>query len=199
MQAASDTLPTIAVFDFDGTLITGDSLWAFFAFIAGWPRVISVLAKATLLFPFRPRRDSFRTFLKEQLLQRLVAGKRVKELAPVIEKLRHWMTWNEAIRRKLLEHRAQGHRIVIATGALDLYMPALLADVPHDALLSTKAEVKDGVVTGAMPEGNCVRLRKAALVAAYLKANGPFGNSFGYGNAPPDLQMLALLKHRVVV
>ncbi len=41
---------TLAVFDFDHTLITGDSLWPFLAAVAGWPRALLALAEGVGLF-----------------------------------------------------------------------------------------------------------------------------------------------------
>ena len=206
ISAPSDEARGIAVFDFDGTLIEGDSLWAFFAFAAGWPRVIAALvecgaylAAGRLRNNADPELADARTYLKALLLLRLLAGRKTAELTPVLARLRGWLRWKDAIRQTLLEHHAKGHHIVIATGALDLYLPALLEGLPHDAVLCTHVGVANGVIEGTMPDGNCVRERKAEMVAAYLAAHGPFGESWGYGNLPHDLPMLNLLKHQVIV
>ena len=74
-----------------------------------------------------------------------------------------------------------------------------MQDLPHDAIICTQIEVKDGAVIGTMVRGNCVRQRKAELVEEYLERNGPFAESWGYGNLPHDLPMLDLLKHRVII
>jgi phosphoserine phosphatase len=50
-----------------------------------------------------------------------------------------------------------------------------------------------------MTKGNCVRLRKAERVAEWLQDNGPFDDTYGYGNAPHDLPMLELLNHKIIV
>jgi phosphatidylglycerophosphatase C len=99
----------------------------------------------------------------------------------------------------LQEHYDQSHHVVIASGSLDLYLPELVKTLPHHALLCTKIEVVNGIATGVMSEGNCVRQGKADHVAAYLKQHGPFGESWGYGNFPDDVPMMNLLRHRVIV
>ncbi|NTU76734.1 MAG: haloacid dehalogenase-like hydrolase, partial [Alphaproteobacteria bacterium] len=81
----------------------------------------------------------------------------------------------------------------------DVYLSALLEKVPYDALICTRLQAKDDVLTGLMESGNCVRQRKAELVAAYLAAHGPFAESWGYGNLPHDLPMLALVQHKIIV
>jgi HAD superfamily phosphoserine phosphatase-like hydrolase len=198
--------PVIAVFDFDGTLVESDSFWPFLGFVAGWPRTAAALLGGLALFASRYLRDKndpaladHRTFLKAHLLSTLLAGRTVSQLAPSVEKLRGWRHWKENIRQELLRHHAAGHHVVIASGGLDLYLPGLLRDLPHHALICTQMGVKDGVVTGEMISGNCVRLRKAELLADYMAKNGPFAESWGYGNLPHDLPMLNLLKHRVIV
>jgi len=199
MQGQSST---IAVFDFDHTLVLGDSFFPFLGYVAGWPRTIFAL-KSALFLGFwdghKKEASDVRTYVKSQLMQRLLAGRRPEKLAKALDKLHAWQKWNAPIKQKLMEHAEQGHHIVIASGGLDLYLPALLKSVPYDALICTQAEVKNGVITGAMANGNCVRERKAELLAQYLAANGPFTDSWGYGNLPHDLPMLNLLKHRIIV
>ncbi|MDD3371960.1 MAG: haloacid dehalogenase-like hydrolase, partial [Alphaproteobacteria bacterium] len=68
-----------------------------------------------------------------------------------------------------------------------------------DALICTDIGVENGVITGDMIHGNCVRLKKAERVEAWLAEHGPFDESFGYGNYPHDVPMLNLVKHRIIV
>lgn len=197
---------TVAVFDFDHTLIEGDSLWPFLVCVAGWPRAFMALAKIAIHLalhyvrnPKAPELADIRTFVKEQLLIRLLARRGPHEFGPAIDKLRRWQKWNVPLRQKLIEHYERGHRVVIASGGLDLYLPDLLKDLPAYDLLCTEVEIRDDIVTGAMPAGNCVRARKAERLAAYLAAHGPFEESWGYGNFPHDVPMLELLRHRIIV
>lgn len=199
-------LETLAVFDFDGTLIKGDSLWPFLVFVAGWLRACFALAAALFQFArhyLKNRNDpeiaDFRTFVKTYLLRRLLAGRTAMELVPAVEKLRQWQQWNEPMRKAILEHFEKGHKIVVASGGLDLYLPELLNDLPPRALICTRIEAHDGVLTGEMLSGNCVRSRKAEILANYILRNGPFAESWGYGNFPHDVEMLELVKHRIIV
>ncbi len=197
---------TIAVFDFDGTLVESDSFWPFLGFVAGWPRTAAALVQGLALFALRCVKDKndpavrdHRTFIKAHLLNTLLTGRTVDRLAPSVEKLRSWRKWKESVHNILLQHHDAGHHVVVASGGLDLYLPGLLQDLPHHALICTQIGVKNGLVTGEMISGNCVRLRKAELVADYISRNGPFAESWGYGNLPHDLPMLNLLKYRIVI
>lgn len=203
---AENPVPAIAVFDFDHTLIETDSFWYFLACIAGWPRTIGAFLESLGILLVRWARNRHdpvfrdtRTFVKDYLLRRILAGKKKSHLSSAVEKLRQRLRWKDPVRRALMEHHAKGHRIVIASGGLDIYLRELLKDMPHHDLICTRIEVRDDTLTGAMLSGNCVRLRKAELVAEYIAAHGPFAESWGYGNLPHDQPMLDLVKHRIVI
>lgn len=193
------TRSVLALFDYDNTLVKGDSLWPFLVAAVGrWRAVRGALAAALSIPCAWSAGKDWRTAFKEGMLRRLLGGAQVADLQNAIESMRQWPVEKPAA-QALREHRAKGHRVVIASGGLDLYLPSALAALPYDDLLCTRMEVVDGALTGRLIEGNCVRAKKAQTVAAYLAQRGPFDETWGYGNAPHDLPMLALCDHRVVV
>lgn len=201
-----DAKRIIAIFDFDGTLVKSDSFFPFLGYLSGWHCLIASFLKSLCSFTFlklsnpqNPAVADHRTFIKASLLKDLVRGHTISELPEVRAKLCAWQVWIEPMKQALLDHHAQGHHIVVASGGLDVYLPTLLRDLPIDALICTKLGVEDDVLTGEMTSGNCVRERKAEMVAAYLAEHGPFDDSWGYGNLPHDLPMLNLLKHSIIV
>jgi len=54
-------------------------------------------------------------------------------------------------------------------------------------------------LTGAILGGNCVRQHKADQVKQTLEQLGDIADSWGYGNFPHDVPMLALVQQRVLV
>ena len=193
----------VAVFDFDHTLVTGDSFWPFLSYAVGKSRTYAALAEGMARLGARRMRgevvEGGRTFLKDYLLRQLLAGKPLDQLRDAAARTRKWQTVNTPVMRALREHSERGDKIVIASGGLNLYLPELLRDVPHDALICTDIGVENGVVTGAMINGNCVRMRKAERVGEWLAAHEPFDESWGYGNYPHDVPMMNLVKHRIIV
>ena len=193
----------VAIFDFDNTLIEGDSFVPFLTYASNAVLVYATAFEALVRFAVRRARkrptESLRTFLKSFLVCRILKGKRPEDLKNAIARTCAWQKPNLTVLKTLHEHHEKGDKIVIASGALDLYMPELLRDIPYDALICTDVEVKDGRITGVMINGNCVRRCKAERVRTWLKAFGPFDESFGYGNYPHDVAMLELVKHRVIV
>lgn len=192
---------TIAVFDFDDTLVKGDSFFPFLIYIAGLPKVLAVLMVSLVTYHLsaRFRGEELRTYIKNKMLKEIVKGKKLSDLTHVTDRMHKEVLWLDPQLYLLRDHHQKGHHIVIASGGLDLYLPALLRNIPHHALICTDVGIKDGVITGDMIHGNCVRFCKAERVRAYMESQGGFDDSWGYGNAPHDLPMLALMKHQTVV
>lgn len=199
-----DLRPGVAFFDFDGTLIQGDSLLPYLALFVGRQRVrlalLSAMRTATVLHARRrgPCAD-LRGSIKAVLVRQCLSGVPVVEARAAAERLVPWVRWKRPQLDALKAHRKAGRQVVVATGALDIYMPSLLGDLEVDGLLATDLEVVDGALTGRLAGGNCVRAHKADRVAAFLRERGPFAETWGYGNRPSDLPMLALVQNRVVV
>ncbi len=196
--------PGIAFFDFDGTLVHGDSLLPFLSLIVGKRRArLSLMRAVHAAIQLHARRrqlgDDIRTSVKAILLRMTLTDVPVTEAAAAAEKLAGWVRWNGMILDALKTHQDAGRQVVVATGALDLYMPVLLREIGIDALLATRLESVNGVLTGHMEGGNCVRALKARRVAAYLDQFGPFAETWGYGNRPSDIPMLELLQNRIIV
>ena len=187
-------------------LITGDSFFPFLAAMVGWPQTVFALVEGLWLLAIGyiknsddPNIKDYRTFIKSHLLYRLLAGKPTSQIAPAVAQIYKWQVWNKSIHKALLDHYAQDHHILIISGALDLYLPQLVKDLPQHDIICTQVEMRDGIITGTMLSGNCVRHRKAELLSKWLAVHGPFADSWGYGNYPHDLPMLNLLKHRIIV
>lgn len=194
----------VAFFDFDGTLIHGDSLLVFIGEVIGHRRAHLALADAIRSGLHRHVRGrgpgvDLPGSVKTIMLKRTLRGLALADALAAAERMVHRIRWHAPLLETLKAHRRHGRRVVIATGALDLYMPALLRGLEVDDLLATGMEVVDGTLTGRLSTGNCVRLDKAERVRAWLHAHGPFTETWGYGNRPSDLPMLALLHQKTIV
>jgi HAD superfamily hydrolase (TIGR01490 family) len=189
----------VALFDLDHTLTRQDSLPMWIAILVGWRRTLRAFAMAG--FALRPGRSDLRGRAKESVLRWSVRGATLAEAQAAGRLLGQRIRWRESVVAALNEHRAQGRAIVVATGSPDIYVPHLLraAGIKADAVIGTAVEIVDGKLTGRLAGANCVRSEKARRCAEWMKANGPFGESWGYGNRPHDLAMLALTDHPLVI
>lgn len=202
-QSAS-TVPGIAFFDFDATLIHGDSLLMFVGELVGHNRAKLAFLDALRSCTTRKLRGrlpgvDFPGSVKTILLRRTLCNIPLKAAEAAAERLRGHLRWHQPMLDKLLQHKRAGDRVVIATGALNVYMPVLLRGLPVDDLLATPMEVHDGILTGQLSGSNCVRLAKAERVRNYLAENGPFARSYGYGNRPSDLPMLEVVDDPTII
>ncbi len=184
-----------AVFDFDHTLITHDSLPRFLKYHAGPMVFYGAVVMALLLSFFAHDR---KTSLKRSLCFMLLRHATRASVAPAVQRLQQSLTWHNWVRERLYWHRQQGHKILIATGALELYMHDLLQDVPYDGLIGVTLAEKDGTFTGALSSPNTVREAKAEAVQAFLQQHQ--GRAiWGYGNWRDDMPMLALCDNPVII
>ena len=192
----------IAIFDFDDTLIEGDSLPRFLDAVAGVIRTRTAMAGAVAgaLAAHglgRPPGADFPGSVKALLLRKTLKDILVAAAHEAARRLKARLRWRMPQLEALHRHAAAGHRVVVASGALDVYLPILLEGLPVGDILATDMEVRDGRLTGRLASGNCVRALKAERVRALLAASG--SPSWGYGNRPSDLPMLALVDHPTLV
>ena len=180
---------TVAFFDFDGTLARHDSLPPFLIRTAGLRRTLFGFLRA-LLKPDKSQPDR-KGAIKAAWLSNTLAGIPIDKART--SALRMKPKWIASTVSRLRELQQNGATIIVATGALDLYIHTLLGSLPIDHVMCTEMEVIDGIITGKMKTANCVRAEKARRVKDYLEAEAPFTLTYGFGNAPSDLPMLALL------
>jgi phosphatidylglycerophosphatase C len=88
-------------------------------------------------------------------------------------------------------HRAQGHRLVLASASLDVYLRQLGVLLGASAVISTEMAVAGDVLTGLPSTPNCRGAEKAARVRRYLDAH-PARPVWVYGNGAADRPLLQL-------
>ncbi len=190
----------VAVFDFDGTLIRGDSLPKFLDQVTGPLRTRRAMVAAVWGALTGPAAGAdFAGSVKARLLRATLAGVAVDDAYAAARRLKARLIWRQPQREALLAHAAAGQRVVVASGALDIYLPILLEGLPVDDILATPMDISAGHLTGRLAADNCVRTAKANRVRAYLAAHAPTGPTWGYGNRPSDLPMLALVDHPSII
>ncbi len=192
------TKSCLAVFDFDATLAKGDSLWPFLQKAVGKITCYKAAINAVIAAYSSAKCVDRKTKFKTVLLEKTLKGRSIESLAFAIKDMETYPEWLETI-EELKRHYKAGHRILIATGALDLYIESMLKDIPYNDILCTRMEVKNGILTGRIENGNCVRGKKAELVKTYIEKHGPYSESWGYGNEPSDLPMMAILDRGIVI
>lgn len=102
----------------------------------------------------------------------------------------------------LAEHRARGDTLAIITATHSFISEAVgeLLDVP---VIASRAEVRDGVLTGRIDGPICFREHKQPCLMAWLKARGMSAGALDacrfYSDSANDLPLLEAVSHPVVV
>jgi phosphatidylglycerophosphatase C len=178
--------PPVAVWDVDGTLVLGDTLLPFLRRFVGAVRLGRIVLGAVA--------RSDRPTAKAAVLQQVLGGRRLADvdvvarayvLDLVVQRLRP-----DSLRRWQW-HREQGHRLVLASASLDLYLRHLGNLLSADAVISTRMNVVNGWLTGVLATPNCRGAEKARRVSEYLRDH-PASQVWVYGNGAADLPTLAL-------
>ena len=197
---------TYALFDFDGTLIRGDSIillclyarrrglvsarYMLRALYAGARYALGLLAaerakeRALRFLAGRPKAevdqiadDFYRTVLAPRLRPEGVAAVRA--------------------------HTAAGHKTLLVSASSAFYLEPVRNALGFDDVIATRWDTDArGVLTGHVCGDNCRGVQKALRLAEYLAAKGDrldYETSAAYGDSYGDLPMLRLCAHRVAV
>jgi phosphatidylglycerophosphatase C len=107
-----------------------------------------------------------------RIATQFVVGRLIRRVRP--DCLRRWQ-W----------HRAHGHRMVLASASLDLYLDHFGALLGADEVICTRMEVVNGWLTGRMATPNCRGAAKVHRVREYL-AGVPTGLVWVYADGRVD-------------
>ena len=191
-------LPTIAAFDFDGTLTKSDTLIPFLRFAFG--RASTNLKLLTLL----PRLSLFafgritRQEAKELILTKFLKGMplaQVEELGKKFAKgpLIHLLK-PEGL-EKLNWHKKNGHTCILVSANLSFYLNALGSAVGFDHVVASIAATdSNNCLTGKLEGANCYGPEKMHRLKELLGERSHY-ILFAYGNSRGDAEMLASADH----
>jgi phosphatidylglycerophosphatase C len=184
-------LDPVAVWDVDGTLTRTDTMMPFLRRVAGPATVTTALVPALGRHLTGAER---RAQAKAHLLRRVLGGRELTEVDDQARRyadhvLRHRLR-PDALRRWEW-HRRHGHRLVIVSASLDLYLRHLGAHLGADEVLCTSMEVVDGRLTGRMATPSCRGLEKAVRLTDYLRTK-PGNPVWVYADSVADRPMMAV-------
>ncbi|MBK8320831.1 MAG: HAD-IB family hydrolase [Betaproteobacteria bacterium] len=186
----------VAAFDFDGTITTRDAFLPFLIKAFGRVRVYRVLFslgwEGVKVKVGLSTRDQF----KDLLVGKLFPNESLARLKNIGRE--HALDIRDWCRLGALEriqwHKQQGHRLVMVSASLDLYLQPIVDELGFDDLLCTALSVERGVCTGLLKGANC---RAAEKVSRLRQLVGPIENIelYAYGDSDGDAQMLAVSDH----
>lgn len=193
----------VAAFDVDGTLTTRDCVVPFLELLVGRGRLIAGIAAHPLAMANGVvRRDRDR--IKAVAIRAAFTGRLESDVVPLGETFAEtvhatWMRPDTVAR--LAWHREQGHRVVIVSASLSVYLGALGAALGADAVLCTEPVVAtDGRYTGEMAGGNCRGPEKLKRLRTWMNEQDMAGaDLWAYGDSNGDREMLGAAQHPFLV
>ena len=200
-MAAPAARRVVAAFDFDGTITRRDTLVPFLVRVFGRPRVAATFAALGLHVIGHALGRIPIDALKVRVLRRLVAGQPVERLRSFVDAhVRGVWPWLRVDAVERIEwHREQGHRLVLVSSTLDLYLAAVATALGFDDLLCTRLAVErgpDGVArfTGLLEGADCTGTEKLRRLQA-LVGDLRDVELHAYGDSAGDRELLAAADH----
>ena len=194
--ASQETRSIVAAFDFDGTITTRDTFVPFLLSAFGRRRVSATFAGLAWEMLCVVLGISSRDRLKEKIVTRLFTGKSVLRVKTVGEdhaqRVQSWI--RPAASRRISWHKERGHRLVMVSASLDLYLEDVAGALGFDDLLCTRPSVKQQVFDGFLTGGNCRGPEKVRRLQALL-GNLKDYELYAYGDSDGDREMLAAADH----
>jgi phosphatidylglycerophosphatase C len=190
--------PVVAAFDFDCTLTRRDTLLPFLLLTLG---AATVVRHAVVL---SPTLAGYALGLigngiaKERVLVRCLAGMRMDELQNEGERFASYvlpgLLSNEAMQR-LEWHKQQGHRCVVISASLELYVQPWAIKAGFDEVIATRLETReDGRITGQFSGANCFGIEKVRRLETLLGGREGY-TLYAYGDSRGDRELLSSADH----
>lgn len=200
----NDDRPTVAAFDFDGTLTNGESVTPFLMKVRGAGPVAAAIASdlpalAHAALVGGPASDD----AKEALFMRLLAGVPTREIERIGAEFaeQHLRRRLRPDTRKRLEwHKKHGHHVLIVSASPECYVRPAAELLGADAALATRLAVGGDILTGRYEGKNCRGAEKYARVMGWIRAQnlGPAPPVlWAYGNSRGDRRLLEAADHGI--
>lgn len=199
MDIEKCTTRRLAIFDFDGTMVKGDSIVSYIAFARkkGYLNLADLLSVlwatvsyALRLVPIQKSKSASLRFLKR------VTKEQKQDLAEEFIHTRVMPRLYPRAFKKIIMHEGQGDIVLIVSASPAVYMHGLANFLPVHAVLASPTE-DDGTV-----RINCRGEQKVLRVKQWLKDNGiepDWKNSYSYGDSLSDAQVMALTGHPTMI
>ncbi|MDP9036009.1 MAG: HAD-IB family hydrolase [Myxococcota bacterium] len=193
-------------FDVDGTLVRTNLLHPTVFYLANQPnplRSLGALARAALGAPRMAVAEMLDRRRFNELLFAVYAGISADRLLILADEV-----FDSVIKRALYPGardlvqrcRAEGHEVVLVSGALDFLMERLAKHLGATGFLANRLEIKDGYATGKLLRPIVAGPEKARLVREWAVAHAlDLADCFAYSDSYSDVPMLSVVGRPCVV
>lgn len=194
MNAQQTGKPVVAAFDFDGTLTRRDTLFPFLLHAAGPVKfsckILQLLATLTGYALGLIRNDKAKIKVLTSFLANMEMNALQQQALQFAEQKLPSLLRSEAMQR-LEWHRQQGHRCVVVSASLEIYLRPWASKAGFDDILGSRLEVLDnGRTTGNLLGENCFGPEKLRRLDALLGSRDGY-TLYAYGDSRGDKELLS--------
>lgn len=186
--------PLVVAFDLDGTLVGPRTLLSFIAELGGPPALACAALGGLRGAGLPPARARF----KEAAVGTILRGRRIEDVRRAGERLAGAITrdrLDQGMVARVELHRQRGARLVLITGALDVYAEPIAEHLAFDHVIATEVAVDgNGRCTGRLRHADLNGERKIALLRAWLGPDADRAKVVAYGNSRDDDALLAFAR-----
>jgi len=187
----------MALFDFDGTITTEDSLIKFIRFVMGDAKTIKgilylspmLIAYKLKLIPNDQAKQSMLSYffkgMNEEKFLNLAKEYSLKKIETILR---------PKAMEKIAWHKKQEHKIVIVSASIECWLKPW-CDKNHFNLIATKLEKKEGIITGKLLTKNCYGIEKVNRVKENYNLTD-YNYIYAYGDSSGDAEMLELANEK---
>ena len=195
-----------ALFDFDGTLIKGDSIISF-CFYAVKKRLCSPLhlLKAAALGALYMSHIITAEKSKQGSLS-FLKGKSASEVDKIAQGFAHDVLIPRLYPEGVAEirmHQKAGREVWLISASTAFYLEPVRKHLKLSGLIGTRMHVQeDGTYSGLIDGHNCRGVEKTLRLAEVLAATDcmvDYADSYAYGDTAGDIPMLMLCQHKTAV
>ncbi len=183
----------IAFFDFDGTITTQDTMFAFLRHLKGSRVYYTKLITLVPVFAALKLGLLSNHRAKEILLRRFIGGMPEQDLIHACASFNATILLGiirPAALTCIMQHQKDGTTVVVVSAA-PVYWVRPWCDALGIPLLATQLEVKDGLLTGQLLGNNCHGEEKVRRIRQAFDLS-KFTTIYAYGDTEGDKPMLAL-------
>ena len=183
----------IALFDFDGTITTDDSLIRFIRYANGDIKTalgfmllspMLIAFKLKLIPNYRAKQQMLSYFFKEMEEQKFRGLAEQFSLEYIDTMLR------PKAMQKIAWHKELGHKVIVVSASIECWIRPWCEQNGLD-LIATKIEIKDGIITGKFLTKNCYGIEKANRVKEVYNLDD-YDYIYAYGDSRGDKELLGL-------
>jgi HAD superfamily hydrolase (TIGR01490 family) len=183
----------LALFDFDGTITTSDSLIKFIRFAKGDLRTalglivlspVLIFYKLKLIPNYKAKQWLFSYYFKGMNFTKFDELANAYSLNYVDSILRP-----EAM-EKIFWHKQEGHKVVVVSASIENWITAW-CNINELELIATQLEINEGKLSGRFSTKNCYGVEKAKRVSEKYNLH-EYEYIYAYGDSRGDKELLEL-------